>query len=342
MTTLTNKYIGINKYTRPGMKLHSVKGIIIHWTANPGATALNHYNYFNNGGGGRYASAQIFIDSKDSLAIIPLNEVAYAANETGKSKVAKFNGNYGYTNGNANGCTISVEMCVEKDGTISKTVEARTVQVVAELCDKYGLTEKDVYRHYDITNKSCPTPFIGNVRFALFKSKVKSALKGNTVKVPDKKPVTTTPTYFGAMPSTKTIQCKTNVGIYKTTTFNDANKLTQHYEAGDTVKVVALVKSSGGTPRFKTSDGYYITANKAYVKKYTPPTKDKPIGTVTVLANDLNYYDSPRWNKPTGTVKKNTTLTVVAKVNVDGSYQYKTVSNTYVTASDKYVKFNKK
>lgn len=342
MTTLTNKYIGINKYTRPGMKLHSVKGIIIHWTANPGATALNHYNYFNNGGGGRYASAQIFIDDKDALTIIPLDEVAYAANETGKSKIAKFNGNYGYYNGNANGCTISVEMCVEKDGSISKTVESRTVEVVAELCKKYGLTENDVYRHYDVTGKSCPTPFIGNVRFALFKSKVKSALKGNTVKVSAKKPVTTTPVYFGAMPSTKTIKCITNVGIYNSVEFNDKTKLKQHYEPGDTVKVVSLTTSKGGTTRFKTSDGYYITANKAYVKKYTPPTKSKEIGTVTVLANDLNYYDSPRWNKPTGTVKKGTVLNVVAKVNVDGSYQYKTISNTYVTASDKYVKFTKK
>lgn len=342
MSVVKNKYIKINKFTRPGNELVGVKGIIIHWTANPGAPAINHFNYFNNGAGGRYASAHIFVDSKEALCIVPQNEVTYAANETGKSKVAKFNGNFGYTNGNANGCTISLEMCVEKNGEISSTVVQQSVKIVADLCKKYKLTEKDVYRHYDITGKSCPTPFINNSQFNLFKSNVKKELKGETVVVPKPKPVTTKPVYFKSVPSTKTIQCITNVGIYSSTEFNDKNKLRDHYEPGDTVKVTGIKKTKAGTPRFKTSDGHYITSNKAYVKAYTPSSKEKVIGTITTLATDLNYYDSPRWNKPTGSVKKNTVLTIVGKVKVDGVYQYKTVSGTYITASSKYVKFTAK
>ena len=341
MSVVKNKYIKINKFTRPGNKLVGVKGIIIHWTANPGATALNHYDYFNNGGGGRYASAHIFVDEKEVLCIIPLNEVAYAANETGKSKIAKFNGNFGYPGGNANGCTISVEMCVEKNGTISKVVENKTVEVVAELCKKYGLTEKDVYRHYDVTGKSCPTPFIGGSRFTSFKSKVKKHIAGKVVSAPKPKPITSKPVYFAAMPSTHLIQCKTNVGIYTSVDFKDDTKLKEHYEPGDVVKVVSLAKSKGGTPRFKTSDGHYITANKAYVKKYTAPSKVTPIGTITTN-KELNYYDAPRWNKPSGTIKKGTLLTVAAKVKVDGYYQYKTISDTYITASDEHVTFKSK
>lgn len=342
MSVVKNKYIKINKFTRPGNKLVGVKGIIIHWTANPGAPAINHFNYFNNGAGGRYASAHIFVDSKEALCIVPQDEVTYAANETGKSKVAKFNGNFGYTNGNANGCTISLEMCVEKNGEISSTVVQQSVKIVADLCKKYKLTEKDVYRHYDITGKSCPTPFLNDSKFELFKSNVRKELNGNAITIPKPKPITTKPVYFAAMPSTKTIQCKTNVGIYSSTEFNDKTKLRDHYEPGDTVKVVSLAKSKGGTPRFKTSDGHYITANKAYVKKYTPPSKNEVIGTIVVLANDLNYYDSPRWNKATGTVDKNTVLTIVGKVKVDGAYQYKTIVNNYITASSKYVKFTAK
>lgn len=259
MTIIKNDYIKINKFTRPGNKLTGVKGIVIHWTANPGASASNHQKYFNNGAGGRYASAHIFVDGKEVLCIIPLNEVAYAANETGKSKIAKFNGNFGYPGGNANGCTISVEMCVEKNGTISKVVENKTVEVVAELCKKYGLTEKDVYRHYDVTGKSCPTPFIGGSRFTTFKSKVKNKLDG---------------------PST--------------------------------------------------------------IKKPVVVDKPKSIGTIKTLVDNLNYYKKPSWVNAAGTVKKNTVLTVVSKVFVDGAYQYKTVSGTYITASSKYVKFTTK
>lgn len=339
----TYKYIGVNKYTRPGYKLHSVKAIIVHWTANPGATAINHYNYFNNGGGGRYASAQIFVDLIDELCIIPLDEVAYAANETGKSKIEKLNGNYGYIGGNANGCTISVEMCVEKNGTISEIVESKTVKLVAELCKKNGLTEKDIYRHYDVTGKSCPTPFIGNLRFSLFKNKIKKELNGGTVKIPEQKPITTKPIYFKKMPSTHMIYCKTNVGIYKTTAFNENTKLKEHYEPGDTVKVVSLIKSEGSNIlRFKTSDGYFITSNKAYVKKYTPNSKSKVIGTLTTLVDNLNYYDSARWNNPTSTIERGTTLTIVQKLQVSGVDQYETISGTFVTAAEKYVKFTSK
>lgn len=338
MATYKTEYINKNQYTRPGNKLVGVKGIIIHWTANPGATAEGHKQYFGNGAGGRYASAHIFVDNKEAICIIPLNEVAYAANETGHSKIAKFNGNYGYTNGNANGCTISVEMCVEKNGTISKTVEEKTVKVVAELCKKYGLTQNDVYRHYDITGKSCPTPFIGNTRFENFKAAVKKKLAGKSVTVPVSKPATTKPVYFTAVPKSGTIQCITNVGIYTSVNFSDKNKLKDHFEPGDTVKILGFAKSKGGTPRFKVKGGY-ISANKAYVKEYTAPKKDTKIGTVVVLVSSLNYYDSPRWNKADGTVKKGEAFTVIGKVLVDGSYQYKLKSGNYITASTKYVKF---
>lgn len=73
--------------------------------------------------------------------------------------------------------------------------------------------------------------------------------------------------------------------------------------------------------------------------KPSKPTQPKVIGTIKVLVDDLNYYNSPRWSKPTGTVDKNTVLTIVDKVKVDGAYQYKTVSGTYITASTKYVSF---
>ena len=75
MTSWKNKYININTYSRPGNKLTKVKKIIVHYTANNGATANNHYNYFNNLKG-RYASAHIFVDKKEALCIIPLDEIA--------------------------------------------------------------------------------------------------------------------------------------------------------------------------------------------------------------------------------------------------------------------------
>lgn len=263
MTVIKNDYINVNKFTRPGSKLASVKGIVLHWTANNGGTAKNHKTYFGNGGGGRYAGAHIFVDKTEALCIVPLNEVCYHANES-TCRVKKLFGKVGNYQGNANVTTIGVEMCVEKNGTIHKDTIDRTVNVVVELCKKFGLDDGDLYRHYDITGKNCPAPWVTKPsEWAKFKDAVQAKLEG-----------------------------KTNTS----------------------------------------------TTNKTTSEK----PKTGSIGTIKTLVDSLNYYDGPRWKKPVGTVKKGTVLTIVSKVKVDGAYMYKTVSGTYITASEKYVKFTKK
>lgn len=180
MSALKNDYINVNKYTRPGTKIASVKGIVIHWTANFGATAKNHETFFGNGGGSRYAGAHIFVDKTEALCIVPLNEVCYHANES-TCRVKKLFGKVGSYQGNANVTTIGVEMCVEKDGTIHKDTIDRTVEVVTELCKKYNLDDGDLYRHYDITGKNCPAPWVTKPsEWAKFKDAVQAKLKGKT------------------------------------------------------------------------------------------------------------------------------------------------------------------
>ncbi|MEM5599123.1 N-acetylmuramoyl-L-alanine amidase [Niallia circulans] len=142
---------------RPGFKLLGVKGIVMHWTANPGASDTAHKSFFDgsDGGGSRYAGAHIFVDSDSATLIVPLTEVAYHANEKA-CKVSKLKATASYyTGGGANLTTIGIEMCVEKDGTIHKNTVQRCVNIVAELCKKYKLNPlTDVYRHFDITGKT--------------------------------------------------------------------------------------------------------------------------------------------------------------------------------------------
>ena len=174
---MKNKYIQKNEYSRPGMKLTTVKKIVMHWTANPGGTALNHYNYFNSipnrpANQRRYASAHIFVDTKEALCIVPLNEVTYHANEGSTKKIPELRPN-------ANFLSIGVEMCVEKDGKIAEETFQRSVDVVVDLCKKFKLTARDIVRHYDITGKSCPTPWVvKSSEFERFKRCVGDKLKG--------------------------------------------------------------------------------------------------------------------------------------------------------------------
>jgi N-acetylmuramoyl-L-alanine amidase CwlA len=178
MTAWIDKFINVNQFARSGKKLTSVKKLVLHFTANNGGTALNHFNYFNNLKD-RYASAHLFVDKLEALCIIPLNEVAYHCND-----VQKRNADGTPWRGvkellpNGNLLSIGVEMCMEKDGSFHPDMIARTVDVFVELCKKFNLDPiEDIVRHRDITWKNCPAPFVANEQlFIDFKNRVKAKL----------------------------------------------------------------------------------------------------------------------------------------------------------------------
>lgn len=180
MALWTTDYVILNQYSRPGTKLVGHRGIVLHWTADPGATDENEHNFFDgsDGGGGRYASAHIFVDRDSATLIIPLDEVAYHANEK-PCRIPKLQATQGTYTGGANLTAIGVEMCVEQDGTIHPDTVTRTVQVVAELCRMYNNSIDDIYRHFDITGKNCPAPYVANpALFIDFKNRVAADLNG--------------------------------------------------------------------------------------------------------------------------------------------------------------------
>ena len=137
MSFIKYEYININEYSRPGIRNNGIDGIVMHYTANNGGTARNHKNYFNNLKG-TYASAQLFIDDIEALCIIPLNEVAYHANEISKYNAdgSRYRPLYSKI-GNANYSTIGVEMCLDKNGNITEKTFQNTVKTVQELIAKY-------------------------------------------------------------------------------------------------------------------------------------------------------------------------------------------------------------
>ena len=48
------------------------------------------------------------------------------------------------------------------EGMFNEASYEKLVQLVAELCKKYELTDKDVLRHYDVTGKICPKYYVEN------------------------------------------------------------------------------------------------------------------------------------------------------------------------------------
>ena len=137
----------INDYSRPGIPLEQVNGIVIHYTANPGTSAQDNRDYFEGlkNSHTTKASSHFIIGLEGEIVqCIPCNEWAYASNERNED-------------------TISIECCIpDESGEFSKQTYDSLVELVSWLCFRYGLTQKDLLRHYDITGKNCPKYYVQN------------------------------------------------------------------------------------------------------------------------------------------------------------------------------------
>lgn len=142
---ISQHLLTINEYSRPGTPLEQVNGIVIHYTGNPGTTAMQNRNYFEGLAEKKNtkASSHYIIGlSGEIIQCVPLEEVSYASNER-------------------NGDTIAIECCIDNaHGKFNEKTYNSLVELTAWLVGKYNLKIEDVIRHYDITGKECPKYFV--------------------------------------------------------------------------------------------------------------------------------------------------------------------------------------
>ncbi len=135
----------VNEYSRPGITLEQVNGIVIHYTANPGTSAIENRNYFENlktSHTTKVSSHFVIGLEGEIVQCIPCSEWAYASNERNKD-------------------TISIECCIpDESGKFTDQTYDSLVELVSWLCFRYSLDETDLLRHYDITGKNCPKYFV--------------------------------------------------------------------------------------------------------------------------------------------------------------------------------------
>ncbi|WP_311769680.1 N-acetylmuramoyl-L-alanine amidase, partial [Listeria fleischmannii] len=107
-----------------------------------------------------------------------LNEVAYQANDVQKYVHGSPYRGVPALLSNANFKAVGVEMCLDKKGNITAATFNRSVDVAVELCKKFKLSANDIVRHYDVTEKNCPAPWVKNPsEFTRFKNAVAAKLK---------------------------------------------------------------------------------------------------------------------------------------------------------------------
>ena len=143
-----------------------IQFLVIHYTANNGDTAWGNCNYFKSSN--RNASAHYFVDE---------NEVWQSVEDDNTAWHCGSNGKY-YHNKCRNYNAIGIELCSEKDSKgkfyFNKETVANAINLVKYLMKKYNIPIENVVRHYDVTHKNCPAPFVNDVNeWNNFKDKLK-------------------------------------------------------------------------------------------------------------------------------------------------------------------------
>lgn len=142
---ITEDFLTVNEYSRPGEKLGKVKNIFVHYTANPGTSAAQNRSYFENLGitGETSASAHFVIGyDGEIIQCIPLEEIAYAVMQR----------NYD---------SISIECCyLSEDGKFTDATYQSLLRLSAWLLKEYKLAPDDMRRHYDEGGKKCPLYYV--------------------------------------------------------------------------------------------------------------------------------------------------------------------------------------
>ena len=143
--SIKHQFLTINPYSRSGDSLRKVKGIVVHYTANPQSSAKNNRNYFENLKNTHLtkASSHFIIGLEgEIIQCIPLNEISYASNHRNKD-------------------TISIECChPNQSGRFTNETYNSLQTLIKSLMKTYNLDKNDVIRHYDITGKECPKYFV--------------------------------------------------------------------------------------------------------------------------------------------------------------------------------------
>ena len=162
MPDIDLQLLTVNEYSRPGLSTGNINGVVVHYTANPGSTAQQNRDYFENlkdTHTTKVSSNFVIGLEGEIIQCIPTSEIAYASNSR-------------------NTDTVSIECChPDETGKFTDATYDSLVQLTAFLCSKFNLTENDVIRHYDITGKDCPKYFVENeAAWETFRSDVGAVL----------------------------------------------------------------------------------------------------------------------------------------------------------------------
>ncbi|MBR1736238.1 MAG: N-acetylmuramoyl-L-alanine amidase [Firmicutes bacterium] len=149
-----------------------IKYIVIHYTASPNDTALGEAKYFAHNYIG--ASAHFFVDENEVVQSVDVKDTAWHCEGANRFYSLCRNSN-----------SIGIELCcrkynmttknaTDKDWYFLENTVKNAAEIARELVTKYNIPIQNIIRHYDVTHKICPAPYVHDERqWELFLNKVK-------------------------------------------------------------------------------------------------------------------------------------------------------------------------
>lgn len=146
------EFVSCNKANFRVGRTQPVRYIVMHYTANNGDTARNNCDYYHRVGG-LQASAHYFCDEHGAMQSVRECDTAWHCGARAYWHPECRNGN-----------SIGIEMCSRKRADGSYYIKPETVANAAalarEIMQRYGIDTDHVLRHYDVTGKRCPMPWV--------------------------------------------------------------------------------------------------------------------------------------------------------------------------------------
>lgn len=135
-----------------GLRAKPVEYIVVHYTGVAGDRAENNGRYFAGNDTGK-TSAHYFVDETEVIQSVPEDRVAYHCG-----------GKVYYHDECRNSNSIGVEICTKGNGKrfwFHEGALKNARELIRHLMEKYNVPVERVIRHYDVTHKLCPMPFVG-------------------------------------------------------------------------------------------------------------------------------------------------------------------------------------
>lgn len=134
--------------------------IVIHYTACPGATAEQVADSMKKRGD---VSTHYIVDGEKVLQCVEDNCVAWhCGGAKSSNKCAACNQNAIGVDMVENKLDHSTRKAEDQDWYFSQSTIDNAVELVVDLMERYEIPPERVVRHYDITGKYCPRPFVGD------------------------------------------------------------------------------------------------------------------------------------------------------------------------------------